>query len=214
MRHFRALLFLGFAVSPALLAQSWEVGVGVGGPFYNSQNFSNLNSSSSANASLSTGMAYSAWLGNNLRGRLGGELRYDYEATNLTLSSGGTHASFGANTQAIHYDVLYHFASQEATVRPFVSAGAGVKFFRGTGRETEVQPLMGIGLLTKTLDTTPLVSVGGGLKFNINHALQLRVEVHDYMTPFPTKVIVPSRGTKTSGWLMDFVPMGALALTF
>jgi len=149
-----------------------------------------------------------------LRGRWGGELRYDYESASLKLSSGSTHASFGANTQAIHYDFLFHFASQEATVRPFVSAGGGVKFFHGTGTETVTQPLMGIGLLTKTTDTTPLLSIGGGIKFNINRRMQLRVEVHDYMTPFPAKVIAPAQGSKTGGWLMDFVPMGALALTF
>jgi hypothetical protein len=40
------------------------------------------------------------------------------------------------------------------------------------------------------------------------------VEAHDYITPFPTKVITPNVGTKTGGWLMDFVPMAALAVTF
>jgi hypothetical protein len=204
---------LALASTPALLAQTWEVGVGVGAPFYNSQTFTNP--IGSASASLSTGWVTSAWLGNNLRGRrLGGELRYDYESTDLKLSSGSTHATFAANTQAIHYDFLFHFASQEAAVRPFVSAGGGVKFFHGTGKETITQPLMGIGLLTRTTETKGMVSVGGGIKFNINHRLQLRVEVHDYMTPFPTKVITPARGSKTGGWLMDFVPMGALAVTF
>jgi hypothetical protein len=58
------------------------------------------------------------------------------------------------------------------------------------------------------------VSVGGGIKFNLNHMLQLRVEAHEYITPFPTKVITPALGSKTSGFLMDFVPMGALAITF
>src|SRR2546425_6309228 len=138
MRHFRALLFLGLAWTPALLAQSWEVGVGVGAPFYNSQTFTNP--IGNANASLSTGWVTSAWLGNNMRGRLGGELRYDYESANLKLSSGSANAAFAANTQAIHYDFLFHFASQEAAVRPFVSAGGGVKFFHGTGKETPTQP--------------------------------------------------------------------------
>jgi hypothetical protein len=212
MRNFRALLVLALASTPALLAQSWEVGVGVGAPFYNSQTITNP--LGNASASLSTGWVTSAWLGNNLRGRWGGELRYDYENADLKLSSGSTHATFAGNTQAIHYDFLFHFASEEAAVRPFVSAGGGVKFFRGTGKETPTQPLMAIGLLTKTTDTTPLVSVGGGIKFNLNHRMQVRVEVHDYITPFPGKVIAAARGSKTGGWLMDFVPMGALAFTF
>ena len=212
MRKLRALFVLALASTPALLAQSWEVGVGVGVPFYNSQTITNP--IGNASASLSTGWVTSAWLGNNMRGHMGGELRYDYENADLKLSSGSTHATFAANTQAIHYDFLYHFTSQEAAVRPFVSVGGGVKFFHGTGQETITQPLMAIGLLTKTTETKGLISVGGGIKFNLNHRLQLRVEVHDYITPFPTKVIALARGSKTSGWLMDFVPMGALAYTF
>ncbi len=212
MKHLSMLLILVSASAPALLAQKWEVGVGVGGAFYNSQTFTNP--IGNADASLTSGIVASAWLDNNTKGRIGGELRYDYEDTDLKLSSGGTNATFGANTQAIHYDLLYHFASQEAAVRPFVAVGAGVKFFRGTGTETESQPLMGIGLLTKTSQTEALLSVGGGVKLNLNHYMQLRLEVHDYLTPFPTKVIAPALGTKAGGWLMDFVPMGALAIMF
>lgn len=212
MKHFSLLLILAPACVPALFAQKWELGVGVGGAFHNSQTFTNA--IGNADASLSSGLVASAWLGNNSRGRIGGEVRYDYENTNLKLSSGGANATFGANTQAIHYDVLLHFASEEATIRPFVAAGAGVKFFHGTGTETAFQPLEGIGLLTKTTETKGMLSLGGGIKCNINHSLQFRLEVHDYITPFPTKVIAPAQGTKTSGWLMDFVPMGALAFTF
>lgn len=210
MKHFSMVLFL--VCAPAALAQQWEVGVGVGGAFYNSQTFTNA--VGNANASLATGVVASAWLGNNSHARWGGEVRYDYEDTTLKLSSGSTTASFAGNTQAIHYDFLWHFASQEARVRPFVAAGGGIKMYRGTGTETPSQPLQQIGLLTKTTDTTPLISVGGGIKFNISRMLQFRVEVHDFITPFPTKVITPNQGTKTSGWLMDFVPMGALAVTF
>ncbi|MGA2595561.1 MAG: outer membrane beta-barrel protein [Bryobacteraceae bacterium] len=212
MKQFSVLLILASACGPALLAQKWEVGVGVGGAFYNSQTFTNP--IGNADASLTSGIVASAWVDNNSKGRIGGELRYDYEDTDLKLSSGGTSATFGANTQALHYDLLYHFTSQEAPIRPFVSAGAGVKFFRGTGMETESQPLMGIGLLTKTSQMKPMLSVGGGVKFNLNHYLQVRLEVHDYITPFPTQVIAPAQGTKTGGWLMDFVPMGALAFMF
>lgn len=212
MKRFSVLLILALACAPAVLAQKWEVGVGVGGAFYNSQKFTNT--LGTADASLTNGMVASAWLGNNLRGRIGGEVRYDYEMTDLKLSSGGTNVTFGANTQAVHYDFLFHFTSQEATIRPFVAAGGGVKFFHGTGVETAFQPLQGIALLTKTSETKGMISVGGGIKFNINRVLQLRLEAHDYITPFPTKVIAAAQGSKTSGWLMDFVPMGALAITF
>jgi hypothetical protein len=208
----RLSLLLLLVCAPVAMAQNWEVGVGVGGAFYNSQTFSNA--VGSANASLASGLVTSAWLGNNSHNHWGGEVRYDYENTELKLSSGATSASFAANTQAIHYDFLYHFTSQEAPVRPFVAAGGGVKFFHGTGKETVSQPLQSIGLLTKTTETKGLISVGAGVKFNFARIFQLRVEAHDYITPFPTKVITPNVGTKTGGWLMDFVPMAALAVTF
>src|SRR5437870_3773702 len=100
MRNFRALLVFALASTPARLVHTWEVGVGVGAPFYNTQTITNP--IGSASASLSTGWMTSAWLGNNLRGsRLDGEMRYDYKSTDRKLSLGSTHASFAANTQAI-----------------------------------------------------------------------------------------------------------------
>jgi hypothetical protein len=213
MKHFPVFLFAALACAPAALAQKWEVGVGVGGAFYNSQTFTN--GAARANASLNSGMAASAWFGNNPSAHFGGEIRYDFEHNDLKLSSGGTNATFGAITHAIHYDIVWHFTSDEAGIRPFVSAGAGVKMFSGTGKEVPNQPLSNIGLLTKTNQTTPQISIGGGVKFRIGSRMQLRVEAHDYLTPFPTKVIAPALGSKGgSGWLMDFVPMAALAFTF
>src|SRR5215468_11059859 len=103
MKHFlAATLFAACACAPSLLAQKWEVGVGAGGDFYTSQTVSNP--IGNADASLGKGFAVSGWLGNNTGKVLGGELRYDFEKSNLKLSGNGTSASFGAHTQAFHYD--------------------------------------------------------------------------------------------------------------
>jgi hypothetical protein len=212
-RYFRISLFvLAIAGAPLASAQKWEVGVGIGGSFYTSQTFTSA--VAKADASLTNGIAASVWLGNNSGNLLGGELRYDYENTNLKLSSGNSSASFGAQTNAFHYDFLLHLAPRSSPIRPFVAAGGGVKVYRGTGAEQPFQPLSNLGLLTKTGDVKGLISVGAGIKFNVGRVLQFRVEVHDYMTPFPNKVIAPVEGVKAGGWLQDFVPMGALALTF
>ncbi|HLJ47230.1 MAG TPA: outer membrane beta-barrel protein [Bryobacteraceae bacterium] len=213
MKHFSLFLFCAVATAGAAFAQKWEVGAGVGGAFYTSQSFTNAGSS--ATGSLSMGPVVSAWLGNNSGRLLGGEFRYDYEFTNLELNSGGTKASFGAQTHSFHYDFLFHFAPREARIRPFVAAGGGIKMFRGTGTEQAFQPLSNLGLLSKTSQIEGLVSVGGGVKFTLASIVQLRLEVHDYLTPFPNKVIAPGLGAKGgSGWLQDFVPMAALAITF
>ena len=213
MKHLLSITFITLLASaPAALAQKWEVGVAGGGSFSTSQTIKNA--IGDANGGFSPGLAVSAWLGNNDNGTISGELRYDYEHTNLKLSSGGTNVSFGAMTNAIHYDVVLHFAPSEYHIRPFVAAGAGVKSFTGTGQEQEFQPLSNIALLTKTSQIEPLVSVGGGVKIALSPGLLLRLEAHDFLSPFPKNVIAPSPGSSVGGWLQDFVVMAGISFTF
>src|SRR5260370_8557157 len=195
------------------MGEKWEVGGGVGGAYYNCQTFTSA--AGSANASLDRGIVASAWVGNNPRAHFGGELRYDFGRSDLKLSSGGTNATFSAVTHAIHYDILWHFASDESGIRPFVAVGAGVKAFDGTGKEIPNQPLSSIGLLTKTNPIRPLISIGCPPQVPARPRAHLPLEVHDYLTPFPNNVIAPALGAKGgSGWLMGFVPMAAVAFTF
>jgi len=213
MKHFAVVLFLApLAFAPAALAQRWEVGVAGGGSFYSSQTVQNP--AGNGSASLSNGFGVSAWLGNNTSNFIGGELRYDYEHSDLHLSSGGTSVNFGGMTNAVHYDVLVHFAPSESHVRPFVAAGAGVKLFSGTGTEQPFQPLSNLALLTKTSQVEPVISVGGGVKVSISKSAMLRLEVHDYLSPFPKDVIAPAAGSKINGWLSDFVVSGGLSFAF
>ena len=210
----RRLIVLGLLSSCALLAQKWEVGVAGGGSFYTSQAFTG--SISSADASFSTALAASVWLGNDSGRFLGGEVRYDFEASHPQLTSGSDKETLAGQTHAIHYDFLFHFTPRTSRVRPFVSAGAGIKVYRGTGQELAYQgPLENVGLLTKMQDLKPMVSLGAGIKFAVSPSIQFRVEVHDYLTPFPTNVVTPTFGTKGGGgWLQDFVPMFGLSFTF
>jgi opacity protein-like surface antigen len=214
MKHFLPVMFLTLvAIAPAAFAQNWEVGVAGGGNFYTSQTFTNP--AGNAAAKLASGFIVSAWLGNNTSGQFGGELRYDYEHSDLKLSSDGTNVSFGgAQTNAIHYDAVLRFASHEARVSPYVTAGVGIKDYSGTGKEQVFQPLSDIALLTKTSQFKPLIAVGGGVKFQIASNVQFRVELHDFMTPFPDKVIAPALGSKIGGWLSDFALMAGISFSF
>jgi|SRR5579871_5036363 len=212
MKLARILAVCGVIVAaPALMAQKWEIGVGAGGGFYTSQDVTAPGGSASAN--LQSNVAASAWLGNNGAGRLGGDLRYDYQRGDLQLKSGGTEATFGAETHAIHYDFLFYATPSESKVRPFVAVGGGVKMYQGTGKEVVYQPLSNFALLTKATDITALVSVGAGVKFQLGSHVDLRLDVHDYLTPFPKKVITPNAGAKVGGWLQDFVPMVGLGFS-
>jgi hypothetical protein len=196
---------IALAIAPFTFAQKWEFGGGVGGGFYSSQDVTS--SAGSAAAKLQTNIAGGAWFASNNSGHWGGELRYEYQLGDLQLASAGTTATFAARTHQFHYDVLWYARPSGAKVRPFVAVGAGVKVYQGTGAEVVYQPLSQFALLTKAQDLTPLASAGAGVKFRLGSRLQVRVEVHDYLTPFPTKVIAPNVGVKTGGWLQDIVPM-------
>jgi hypothetical protein len=198
-------------LAASAMAQSWEVGGGVGGGFYTSQTVSSA--AGSASAKIQTGLAGSVWLGNTWRGNWSGELRYDYGMGDLSLNSGGTSASFSARTQQFHYDLMWHVTSSESRIRPYVAVGAGVKLYQGTGAQVLYQPLSNYALLTQQQDLTPLVSAGAGVKFQISQHVQLRLDVHDYLTPFPNKVITPNVGSKVGGWLQDIVPMAGISYT-
>jgi hypothetical protein len=211
MKHFLSLMFLASVVAvPAAFAQKWEVGFGAGGSFLTSETITNP--AGNADATRDPGLALSAWLDNNIgSGLFGGELRYDYEMGDLKLSSGGTSVKFASRSNAIHYDFLYNFASSESAVRPYIAAGGGVKWYSGTGTEQVYQPLSNIAVFSDVRDMRALVSVGAGVKFNIAKSTMLRLEVHDYLTPFPSNLIAPVSGSSVGGWLQDFVVSAGLS---
>jgi hypothetical protein len=211
MKILQMLVVGSTLLAPVGMAQSWEVGGGVGGGFYTSQEVTSP--AGSASAKLQTGLAGGVWLGNNSHGHWSGELRYEYQMGDLSLSSGGTNVTFGAHTQQFHYDAVWHAKPTESRIRPYVAAGAGIKLYQGTGAQMAFQPLSNFALLTQQQDLTALVSVGGGVKFQLAPHVQLRLDVHDYLTPFPKNVITPNVGAKVGGWLQDFVPMVGISYT-
>jgi outer membrane protein W len=213
MKQILPIMFLALAVAtPAAFAQKWEVGFGAGGSFLTSDTITSP--TGNADATRDPGLAVSAWLDNTIgSGLFGGELRYDHENGDLKLSSGGTSVKFASQSNAIHYDFLYNFTSSESAVRPFVAAGGGVKWYSGTGTEQVYQPLSNIAVFSDVRDMRAMVSVGAGIKFNIAKSTLLRLEVHDYMTPFPSTLIAPTSGS-VSGWVQDFVVSAGLSFAF
>lgn len=214
MKQILSLMSLAIVVAaPAAFAQKWEVGFGVGGSFLTSDTINTPEGN--ASATRNPGIAESFWLDNTIgSGLFGGELRYDHENGDLKLSSGGSSATFASQSNAIHYDFNLNFASSEAAIRPFVEAGGGVKWYSGTGAEQVAQPLSNIAVFSDVRDMRPLVSVGAGIKFNVAKSTLLRLEVHDYLTPFPSKLIAPISGTNVSGWIQDFVVSAGVSFAF
>ena len=194
------------------MAQRWEFGGGVGVGFYTNQDIKS--GDASVKAKFKSNLATSIWIGQNARNKWGGEFRYSYQRGNASLNGQGMQASFGAESHSIAYDILWHANERDSPVRPYLAFGGGLKIYRGTGTEVLYQPLQQYGLLTKTQGVYGMVSVGAGVKVKLAPRWQLRFDVHDYITPFPKKVIQPSAGASVGGgWMNDIVPMVGIAFT-
>ncbi len=199
-------------LAPAALGQKWEFGGGIGGSFYPSRDVKN--GSTTASAGIRTNVASGVWLGQNSSGKWGGEMRFDYQRGDLSLERGSTATTLTGESYGLHYDILWHATGREAKVRPFLGAGAGFKVYRATGEPGLVQPLSQYALLTKGDELQGLLSLGAGVKWQIASSLQLRLEVHDYITRFPKELIAPNVGSSVPGVLQNIVPMLAIAYTF
>ena len=168
----------------------------------------------SASVDTQTSLTGGIWLANNATGHWGGEVRLGYSRGDLQLTSGSSTATFNSEAYDMHYDFQWYPVRSESRIRPYVAAGAGIKYYRGIGNEVEFQPLSQFALLSKTNQLKPMLSVGGGLKFRVTDRFGVRVEVHDYLTTFPGNLIVPNNGSKISGWMQDIVPMVGVSYLF
>jgi len=202
-----ALLVIGVAG-----AEEYEIGALGGSGFMRSVGVAGARGS--ASTGLEPGFSAGAIVGNDMYSRLSGEVRYLFRDSNLRLRSGDNKVSFGGVSHVIHYDLLYSFAPKRSRVRPFVAGGAGVRVFRGTGRETAFQPLIEYAALTHTREVKPVVSLGAGLRIDLSPRVRFRVEFRDYLSPFPKQVIAPVGGTRISGWIHDVMPLAGISYIF
>jgi hypothetical protein len=195
-------LTLLFPLPCLLLSQQWEVGADGG---YGAFRYVPVTAGAvSGSAGFSSGYAFGGLLGNQFNRLVGGEIRYTYRADDLRVSSGSTETKVTAQSHALHYDVLIHATSRESKIRPFLAVGAGVKFYRGTGAQNAFQPLSNLVVLSHTTEAQPLISAGGGVKFQVSPRALFRVDFRDYATPVPTNLLATPSG-RIGGWLHDFV---------
>ena len=209
MSTLRISIALLCLVTAGSAQERWAVGASAGYGFY--KNVTATNAAGNASVGFKPGVAFSVFADNEVNDWLGGGIRYTYRQGDARVSAGGAEAQFDADSHALHYDFIFHLANRAAAVRPFLIAGAGVKIFRGTGREVAFQPLSSFAALTRTAQVSPLVSVGGGFQIHLSPLLSLRVEARDYASTFTDQVIAPVPGTRVRGWLHDIVPMIGLS---
>ena len=208
-----AVLAIGLFAAPMAYSAGGDVGFGGGGSIYINRTVTSP--AGDATVGLKPGFAVSGWLGQNLYPLIGGELRYTFEKNDLKLNAPGTgEYTFSGQSHSIHYDLLIHGAPVGSPVRPFVAVGGGVKGYYGTGEETPNQPGQTIVILSKTSEWKPLVVFGGGVKFKASDSVEVRVEVYDYFSQVPNKVIAPAPGAEFSGWFHNFVPSVGISFRF
>ena len=215
MRTFYTLLLV-LAALPAY-AQRYEFGLHGGVSIYTDRTVtaaSATRGTSEGKAGFDNGIAAGLTMGNSMYDLLGGEVRYTYLRNDLKLTGSGQTVAFGGEAHAIHYDLLFHTAKFGSRVRPYIAAGGGAKYYRGTGAENAFQPQSNLAILTRTSEVRPMVSFGGGLKIAISERMLFRVDVHDFFTQIPTKVITPAPGASLSGWIHNFVPTAGISFTF
>jgi hypothetical protein len=208
MRTFLRSILVLSAAAAVCFAQKWEFGGSGGGGFLS--NVAVNGGTGSATAGFETGAALSGYVGFSQYKHIGGELRYAYLQSNLSLKSGGTEATFSGMSHVVHYDLIFKTTRNSGKVQLFAAVGGGLKVFRGTGTEASYQPLYQFGYFTKTQALKPMASVGGGIKFALSKRVFLRTEFRDYITQFPTEIITPPAGVKYGKILHDFVPMVGL----
>ena len=212
-RHTLAVAVAVVALTaPAGLGQErWELGFGAGYGFSTSNKVET--STREGDVGLRPGPLFSLYAGNSFHRHIGGEVRYTYRMSDLKVSSGGTEARMDGETHYIHYDLLFQ-SNRDAAVSIFAAGGGGVGVYRGTGRETAVQPLSDLALLTHTQQVLPVVSVGAGVRVRAGRLMSVRAEVRDYVGPFPKDVITPGLRATIRGWIHTFVPMVNIGFTF
>jgi hypothetical protein len=199
-------------VATACFAQQWEVGGTAGASFLKSAPVTSP--FGSATAGFQSGGVFGGYFAQNMYKHLSGELHYTYLMGDMKVTGGGTQFTFGGQSHAFNYDLVYHTKLGRSRATVFVALGGGARLYRGTGTETAFQPTVHYAILTHTQSIKPMLDFGGGVRFELAHNLSLRTEFRDFITAFPTQVITPYPGGKITGLLHDFVPMVTLSYAF
>lgn len=206
------MILLASGHIPAALGQNWELGGGGGYGVARSNTVSFR--SATGEAGLRRGYLATAYGAHHTYRRLSGEFRYTYRQGSPEVFAGGRQARIAGETHTVNYDFLLHARHKQSGIRPYVAFGGGIKVFRGTGTESAFQPLSELILLTRTRETLPLFSVGGGVSVRLAPRAVFRFDFRDHVTPFPSKVLQPAPGAQLRGWLHDFVPLVSIGWTF
>jgi hypothetical protein len=209
----RNLLLIALAASPVCYSQEWEVGGTAGYAWSINPSISNPNLPS-IEAGFPARVAFGAIFAQNMYEHVGGELRYLFRFGGPQLQYQGIPASMTGYSNAITYDLMIHMASRDVKVRPFVSAGAGIKVYSGTGFIQPGQALASYAILRPVNQVEPAIDLGAGVKWRFIKHAQIRAEFRVYMTPLPDEIFRTTGFSRIHGWVFDFAPQLGVSYLF
>ncbi|MGO9971111.1 MAG: hypothetical protein ACLPY2_27945 [Bryobacteraceae bacterium] len=212
MKTFVLRVLVPVAFCAAACAQQWEVGAVGGAGFLNTVPVSSPGAS--ATAGFAAGATGGVYFGQSLYSSLSGEIRYDFFQSNLKLSGAGTSASFTGIAHAVHYDLIWHTRRKDSPTQYYLAVGGGMKLFQGLGSPEAYQPLMQFGYFTRTNSIKAMGTVAAGMTYRLAPRMFLRVELRDFISPFPTAVLTPAPGTKYGSILNNLTPMAGISYVF
>ena len=174
MRTFLALsLFL--VVASLASAQVLEIG-----PQFGVNRLSNSTLSESDGAKLDSGFRFGFRVGLNTHARLGHEVGYAYNRTNLDYA--GT--KYGMGTHQGFYDLLLYPIEEGSKVRPFIAGGVQFSNFVPPGSSAT----SGGG------DTKFGVNYGAGVKVRATEKFLIRLGVQQFLSPKPDWFLEAPKG--------------------
>lgn len=208
----RSALVIIVAFPRFLLAADPEIGAAGGFGFYHDETIANANGS--AQAGFGPRFAVSGFAGGDLGRFFGVQGRYIFQDGDVELKSPAGQANLDGDTQSVLGEFLLYGQKPSHRLRFYLAAGFGVKLYQATQTITGPRPLSDIASLNTASQARPLISYGPGIQYSFAPHWRIRLDLRDYTTPFPQRVITPAPGARRPGWLHDLVPMLGISRVF
>lgn len=193
-------------------AQRWELGGVAGYGFY--RNGTVTSGPGSETAGIVDRFTAGGLLCEDLFQHFSGEVRYLYGDGHPFLSMPGYRADMNGRTHTLTYDALLQVFDRDHRLRPYAALGIGGKGYEATGPAPSLHSAPQIGTLVHTTQWTVVGDFGGGIKYRLHKNAVFRVEVRDYISPLPDRLIVALGNGKTAGLLHQITPLAGLSYSF
>jgi opacity protein-like surface antigen len=204
------ILFVLFA--GAAFGQEYEIGADIGYGFY--RDGSIYSADGTAKAGIRTRFAAGVILGDEFSDYVSAEFRYLYHDGHPFLQTPTVKTDIQGQSDALAYELLFHFRRRVSRWRPYLIGGVGAKDYIIAGPAPNPQPIPQIATLATNDVWKVAYGAGGGVTFRPVPHMLLRAEFQDYLTTFPKRQIVPAPNNTARGIFEQFTPLFGLSYTF